>query len=200
MPWQKLSQFFFFYTGTMYRKSIGQNILLDLVLSPFHIDVKCYWCLLHLLLSQRYHQRNWEIKKHAYKTSFYQSKKVSKNFIYEISTTFNQCLIICRDNGITIQITSYQVCTELIIFLGLLIFGFLPFEKNMVVVEIVKVFSNFVIFSVQPLYYLNGDVNFRKRVQNQGLWKALKRELFQTNSHIQPVSWFIPIYIDVLYK
>ena len=187
MPWQKLSQFFFFYTGTMYGKSIWQNILLDLVFSPFDIDVKCYWRLLHLLLSQRYHQRNWEIKKHAYKSSFYQSKKVSTNFIYEISTTFNQCLIISRDNGITIQITSYQVCTELIMFLGLLIFGFLPFEKNIVVVEIVKVLSNFAIFSVQPLFYLNGDVNFRKRVQNQGLWKALKKELFQTNSLFQPI-------------
>ena len=68
--------------------------------------------------------------------------------------------------------------TELILFLGLLIFGLLPFEKNMVVIEIVKVLSNFAIIVVQPLFYLNGDVNFRNRVQNQGLWKALKKELF----------------------
>ena len=79
------------------------------------------------------------------------------------------------------------MCTELILFFGLLIFGILPFEKNMVVVETVKVLSNFAIFSVQPLFYLNGDVNFRKRVQNQGLWKAWKKELFQTNSLFQPV-------------
>ena len=83
---------------------------------------------------------------------------------------------------------SYQVYTELFLFLGLLIFGLIPFEKNMVVMEIVKVLSNFAFFVVQPLFYLNGDVNFRNRVQNQGLWKALKRELFQTNSHIQSVS------------
>ena len=69
--------------------------------------------------------------------------------------------------------------TELFIFLGLFIFGFIPFEKNMVVLEIVKVLSNFAFFVVQPLFYLNGDVNFRNRVQNQGLWKALKKELFQ---------------------
>ena len=87
--------------------------------------------------------------------------------------------------------------TELILFLGLLIFGLIPFEKNMVVMEIVKVLSNFAIFVVQPLFYLNGDVNFRNRVQNQGLWKALKKELFQTNSQIQPimsVSWFTNKY------
>ena len=71
--------------------------------------------------------------------------------------------------------------TELFIFLGLFIFGFIPFEKNMVVLEIVKVLTNFAFFVVQPLFYLNGDVNFRNRVQNQGLWKALKKELFQTN-------------------
>ena len=78
--------------------------------------------------------------------------------------------------------------TELFLFLGLLIFGLIPFEKNMVVLEIVKVLSNFAFFVVQPLFYLNGDVNFRNRVQNQGLWKALKKELFQTNSHIQPIT------------
>ena len=82
---------------------------------------------------------------------------------------------------------SYQVYTELFLFLGLLIFGLIPFEKNMVVMEIVKVLSNFAFFVVQPLFYLNGDVNFRNRVQNQGLWKALKKELFQTNSEIQPI-------------
>ena len=76
---------------------------------------------------------------------------------------------------------SYQVYTELILFLGLLMFGLLPIKKNMVVLEIVRGLSNFAIFVVQPLFYLNGDVNFRNRVQNQGLWKALKKELFQTS-------------------
>ena len=78
--------------------------------------------------------------------------------------------------------------TELILFLVLFIFGFIPFEKNMVVLEIVKVLTNFAFFVVQPLFYLNGDVNFRNRVQNQGLWKALKKELFPTNSQIQPIT------------
>ena len=97
-------------------------------------------------------------------------------------------LIIFRDNGITIQIMSYQVYTELILFVMLMISGLLPIEKNMVVMKIVGIVTTFAMFVVQPLFYLNGDVNFRKRVQNQGLWKALKKELFQTNSRIQPIS------------
>ena len=101
----------------------------------------------------------------------------------------NQCLIIFRDNGITIQIMIYQVYTELILFLGFLIAGLLPsIIKNMIVMKIVGVVTTFAIFVVQPLFYLNGDANFRNRVQNQGLWKALKKELFQTNSQIQPIS------------
>ena len=76
---------------------------------------------------------------------------------------------------------SYQVYTELYTFLVLFIFGIIPFEKDMVIMEIVKVLSNFAFFVVQPLFYLNGDANFRNRVQNQGLWKALKKELFQIN-------------------
>ena len=79
--------------------------------------------------------------------------------------------------------------TELILFLGFLIAGLLPsIIKNMIVMKIVGVVTTFAIFVVQPLFYLNGDANFRNRVQNQGLWKALKKELFQTNSQIQPIS------------
>ena len=79
--------------------------------------------------------------------------------------------------------------TELILFLGFLIAGLLPsIIENMIVMKIVGVVTTFAIFVVQPLFYLNGDVNFRNRVQNQGVWKALKKELFQTNSQIQPIS------------
>jgi hypothetical protein len=81
---------------------------------------------------------------------------------------------------------TYQVYSELIIFLGFTTTRILPIPKNMAIQKIVGVLSTFAIFVIQPLFYLNGDVNFRNRVQNQGLWKALKRELFQTNSHIQP--------------
>ena len=68
--------------------------------------------------------------------------------------------------------------TELILFVTLMISGLLPIEKNMVVMKIVGVVTTFAMFVVQSLFFLNGDVNFRNRVQNQGLWKALKKELF----------------------
>ena len=72
--------------------------------------------------------------------------------------------------------------TELILFLGFLIAGLLPsIIKNMIVMKIVGVVTTFAIFVVQPLFYLNGDANFRNRVQNQGLWKALKKELFSND-------------------
>ena len=82
---------------------------------------------------------------------------------------------------------TYQLYSELIIFLLLTTSRILPIPKSMAFQKIVGVVSTFAHIVVQPLFYLNGDVNFRNRVQNQGLWKALKRELFQTNSHIQPV-------------
>ena len=115
-------------------------------------------------------------------------KRYVQMFCPKIYNTYNSIpyLIIFRDNGITIQIMNYQVYTELSIFLGLTITRLLPIQKNMAQ-NIVGVCATFAIFVIQPLFYLNGDVNFRKRVQDQGLWKALKRELFQSNSHIQPV-------------
>ena len=105
-----------------------------------------------------------------------------------LGVIFNQLFIIFRDNGITIQIMTYQVYTELILFLTILIFFLLPIEKNLVVAQIVGILFSFAVFVIHPLFYLNGDVNFRNRVQNQGLWRALKKELFQTNSQIQPMS------------
>jgi hypothetical protein len=58
----------------------------------------------------------------------------------------------------------------------------LPIEKDMIVQKFAGILSTFAIFVIQPLFYLNGDVNFRNRIQNQGLWRALKKELFRTNS------------------
>ena len=163
-----------------------------LILQSNVIDVFCiFWCFKdinrateearHMLSNQAY------INRKRYVRMFY-----SKNKNYN---TYNSipCIIIFRDNGITIQILNYQVYAELSIFLGLIIARLLPIQKNMAQ-NIVRLCATFAIFVIQPLFYLNGDVNFRKRVKDQGLWKALKRELFQSNSHIQPVPWFKPIY------
>ena len=80
--------------------------------------------------------------------------------------------------------------TELILFLGFMILLLLPIEKDMIVQKFAGIFSTFAIFVIQPLFYLNGDVNFRNRVQNQGLWRALKKELFPMTSQIQPMPSF----------
>ena len=54
--------------------------------------------------------------------------------------------------------------------------------------RIVHCFTIVVIYVIQPMFYLNGDKNFRTRVLEQGIWKALKKELFQNNAKIQPVN------------
>ena len=73
---------------------------------------------------------------------------------------------------------TYQLYTELVIVFGLLFFGLIPIERNLFMIKITGNLAAFAIFVIQPLFYLNGDVNFRRRVLHQGLWKALKKELF----------------------
>ena len=73
---------------------------------------------------------------------------------------------------------TYQLYTELVIVFGLLFFGLIPIERNLFMIKINGNLAAFAIFVIQPLFYLNGDVNFRQRVLHQGLWKALKKELF----------------------
>ena len=70
-------------------------------------------------------------------------------------------------------------------FLTLLIF--IPIEKTPFWIRIVSCFNHVVIYVIQPIFYLNGDKNFRTRALDQGIWKALKKELFQNNTEIQPV-------------
>ena len=95
--------------------------------------------------------------------------------------TLDNQFLSFSDNGITIEITYYQLCTEMVMFIGLLIFGVIPIERNMSVVRIFGIFVNTIFFVIQPIFYLNGDAIFRKRVLHQGLWRALKKELFQAN-------------------
>ena len=95
-----------------------------------------------------------------------------------LSTCLSSHLICYSDNGITIQIMGYQLFTEVVGFIGLLIVVVIPIERSMTMLKIYGILSNFLIFVIQPLFYLNSDVNFRNRVLHQGLWRALKKELF----------------------
>ena len=88
-------------------------------------------------------------------------------------------LSLFRDNGITIQILMYQLFNEFVMFLVVLIGTVAGVKENIHIYRAIGIYSTFVIFVIQPLFYLNGDVNFRNRVSQKGLWKALKIELFQ---------------------
>ena len=75
----------------------------------------------------------------------------------------------------------YQWFTELLVFMVLIISMIVGLKERFIHIgRITAVFVNFVYFVIQPLFYLNGDANFRNRVLQKGLWKALKIELFQT--------------------
>ena len=71
-------------------------------------------------------------------------------------------------------------------FLIMLIF--LWIEKTLFGIRVFNCIASVVIYVIQPIFYLNGDKNFRTRVLEQGIWKALKKELFQSNAEIQPVN------------
>ena len=102
-----------------------------------------------------------------------------------VDSQFYKVLFIFRDNGITIQILTYQVCVELFLFLPTVGYFFFPIDFEYTIsFPFITIFAMFVIL---PLFYLNGDANFRNRVLHQGLWKALKQELFQTNTSIHPI-------------
>ena len=83
-----------------------------------------------------------------------------------------------RDNGITTQIMTYQLYVEVIVAFWMVFFGLISIERNLVMLKINSIIIPFAFFVIQPLFYLNGDVNFRRRVLHAGLWKALKKELF----------------------
>ena len=100
-------------------------------------------------------------------------------------------LNLSRDNGITIQIMTYQLYTEVSIFLISFGYFLIPIEhlrEHKAMHRTNGILTTFVMFVIQPLFYLNGDVNFRNRVLHQGFWKALKRELFLTHTEIQTNS------------
>ena len=84
-----------------------------------------------------------------------------------------------RDNGITMQISIYQIYCEIFLFLTVLIF--IVVEKTTFWARIFGFIGSTMVYVIQPIFYLFGDINFRNRVSNQGIWKAMKKELFENN-------------------
>ena len=84
-----------------------------------------------------------------------------------------------RDNGITIRMLKYQIVTEIFMMIVFLIFILeVGLVGNIMRNKIFDSTNIFVMYCIQPLFILNGDVNFRDRVLRQGFLKALKTELF----------------------
>ena len=98
--------------------------------------------------------------------------------IFELLT----CFIFFRDTGISLQIQMYQLYSEIFVFFTYLFLTFLLSSLN----PIYKIFVGrgiqsliqFILYVVQPLFYLHGDASFRKICMDQGIWCALKKALF----------------------
>ena len=74
-----------------------------------------------------------------------------------------------RDNGITVQILKYQLYCEGFMFLLVLFVSIIPIGNDVLVSSILGILYNFVVFVIQPLFYLSGDVNFRNRFLQQNM-------------------------------
>ena len=59
-----------------------------------------------------------------------------------------------------------------------IVFGLIWNESSCLVQKILECLINFAIFVAQPLFYLNGDVNFRNRVHYLGHLKSSEKRTF----------------------
>ena len=72
----------------------------------------------------------------------------------------------------------------LLIFIPITNFGL----KTENLTRMFGIFTSIMYFVISPLFLLFGDVNFRRRILDQGILTAMKKELFSTNTEIQPVN------------
>ena len=91
-------------------------------------------------------------------------------------------IIYFRDTGISLQIQMYQLYSEIFVaftypFLTFLI-SFLNEPTRILVGRVILGVIQFIVYVVQPLFYLHGDPSFRKSCMDQGIWHALKKALF----------------------
>ena len=119
--------------------------------------------------------------------SIRQSLTLLPEALRQIKPILLPIFLLFRDNGITVQIMIYQLYCEGFMFLLVLFIAIIPIENDVLISRIVGILFNFIVFVIQPLFYLNGDFNFRERVLQKGLLRALKKELFEKNIQIQPV-------------
>ena len=93
-----------------------------------------------------------------------------------------QCILFSRDNGISLQIQMYQLWSEIFVFIIYLFLAFLLSFFNrinrMLIGKVSQLVIQFIVYVVQPLFYLHGEASFRNSCINQGIYHALKRALF----------------------
>ena len=88
-------------------------------------------------------------------------------YIFNILQIYQLASIITsffRDTGITIQISLYQLCTEWASFFFMIILGIMKnyIDRSITFIRIGEISNVFVMFVIQPLFFLNGDPNFRQ--------------------------------------
>ena len=92
-----------------------------------------------------------------------------------------KCIFFFRDTGISLQIQLYQLYSEIFVFLTSIVSGVLFLFINPIntifVGKVTFSLAHFVVYVVQPLFYLHGDPSFRQSCVNLGIWNALKRSL-----------------------
>ena len=93
-----------------------------------------------------------------------------------------KCIFFFRDTGVSLQIQLYQLYSEVFVFLAYIFSGFLFLFVNPIntifVGRVIQTIIKFIVYVVQPLFYLHGDPRFRKSCMDQGIWHALKKALF----------------------
>ena len=93
-----------------------------------------------------------------------------------------KCIFFFRDTGISLQIQLYQLYSEIFVFLTynvsvVLFLFFNPIDTIFAREGIILPVAQFIVYVVQPLFYLHGDPSFRQSCLNLGTWNALKRAL-----------------------
>ena len=103
-------------------------------------------------------------------------------FHFYIKRKLIKRIFFFRDTGISLQIQLYQLYSEIFVFLTynvsvVLFLFFNPIDTIFAREGIILPVAQFIVYVVQPLFYLHGDPSFRQSCLNLGTWNALKRAL-----------------------
>ena len=152
------------------------HILLDQ--SYFQLDFadQCDWLFHDLEMFEICWVTHWKRTNFGWRRRIHCKKTVSHRF--EKITDKRISFIIFRDNGIVIETSKLQLALEVIFSLSVHTAYFVIPRSYFVFDRFISLTIFIVPFVVQPLFFFVGDLRFRTRVQNRGLIKAIKMEIF----------------------